>query len=284
MQATTKPVLIELLTEEGRREVSQAAKEIVRLHLSVAAPANGISTQNIYTWLRGKAGTLGEDRQMLLLSMFGITPYGQIVTGVTHSWVIGGPEQAPLAEKMLERETDVQNLSVKFAYVDTATERKFVGAELNWETLLANGKRSETRGRRLILTALAGTWDEESFKTWLIKLFEAKSKTRLSLKKLEEQAMTVSLASATNIWRYFNPVQRLVGGKRPMTTPRKTLMPLNQDVMDEQLAKESPFTLLQDMTPRFEALAISNAEARNQRISTHDLKLIRRAKNSLEQK
>jgi hypothetical protein len=284
MQAKQKPILIELLTEGERREAARAAKEIVRLQLSVAAPANGILTQNIYTWIRGRAGTLGEDRQMVLLNMFGITPYGQIATGVTHSWVVSGPEQAPLVEKMLERETDLQNLSIKLAYVDVSEMRKFVGAELRWEAALANGKRSDMRERRLILTAMAGSWVDENFKSWLVKLFESKTDTRISLKKLEQEPIVISIASATNIWRYFNPVDRMVGGKRPMSTPRKVLMPLTQDVVDEQSAKESPVTLLQDITPRFQALAESNAQARDQRISTHDLALLRRAKNVLGQK
>lgn len=282
MQATTKPILIDALGEHERREFAKAAKELVRLKLSHAAATHGIITQNMYTWMRGKDGVLGNDRQKILLSMFGITPWGQLVANVTHAWVISGREQAPFADFLLSRENTMQKMTLQLSHIVTPAGRQLVGAEVRWTAPYVNAKRTETRERRLILTAVSGMWESDDFVTWLIQLFEQKSATRLMRRTLESDSIELSVAAATNIWRFYLKAKRLVGGNRAMSSPRNSLLPFTQDVVDEQAAQESPMAVLQDITPRFAELAKSSAELREVRVGPRDLALIRRANAILQ--
>ncbi len=269
-----------------RRAFASAGKELTRLHVAAAAAEHNVTPQNIYTWLNGTEKSLSHERQLIVLKMFGLTSLGQLATGVTHAWVISGSPgtdkespQAPMAELLLSRETLMRNLKINLAYMVTTSGTQLIGAEVCWEAPHANGTRTELRQFRLALTALANTWADDEFVAWLLAVFAPKSVTKFSKKDLGR--IEVSSTSATIVWRYYLSSQRLVGGKRAMTPPRKSLLPFNQDLVDAQSAKESPVSVLEDMVPRFKELITESASNRGVRVGPRDLGLVRRANDVL---
>lgn len=282
MQAKTKPVLMEQLSDDERREFARAGKELTRLHLAAAAAAHGMLSQNIYTWLSGGTGKLSLERQNILLSMFGITSVGQLVGGVTHAWIVESA-QAPMAEVLLSREAPMANLSINLAYHTVKEVVKLIGAEIRWETTNAGGKGAASTDRRLLITAMANAWgSEDLFIHWLIAFFAPKTTTKLNRKNFGR--LEISTVATTNIWRYFQGQGvRLVGGKRPMLMPRTALLPLNQDVVFGADSQDTAQTVLESMTPRFKALVREYAAMLDQGVGPRDKALLRRARAVLDQ-
>lgn len=278
MSAKAKSTLINVLTNDEMRSFARAAKELVRPHFASVTAAHGLVTQNVYTWMLGR-DTLNEDRRKNVMAMVGITHFGQLMANITHAWVIEGREKVDQAELLLSREQHITKVSLQYGYINTAAGKELVGAEIRWESDLTQGATAQPRDHRLIVTALAGSWDEDDFKKWIMDLFLAKRATKST--RIATGNFDISTVSALNIWRFRYGMLRLIGGKRAMTIPRKALLPFDKDVVAQDEANESPLDVLESMTPRFLELANKSAELRGVRVGPKDLALVRRAKASL---
>lgn len=272
--------ILEPLQEDERRAFTEAAKDLVRLKLEYVAATNNIQKENIYVWLKGRPASLSLEKQKLLMSLFGLTPWGQLIDNVLHTWVVDGREGAPLAELLLSREAVMNEAVLSLAYTAKPSGRQLIGAEICWTAPNIMSHGSETQNRRLIITAMAGSWDDDDFVDWISGLVGGRIKKRITEKELKSNCLDVSNLAATNIWRYYHAGHRMVGGSRILKPPYKGLLPFNQDIVAEQSARESPVAVLQDIAPRFRALTVDHAKLRGVRVSPKDLALLRRAEEA----
>ena len=283
MSAKDTSILTQELTTEDRRVYLIAASKLVRLHLSMALASKGVANQNFNMWCKGHLGRLGEEKQHAILSLFGLTPRGQLLNTYTHSWRIVGRESEPLAEQLLARELKLTNVVISHAYASlthTGGELGLVGVEVNWVGPYAINTGVQERPRRLIMTAAPGTWIEDDFKEWVFQLFKSRAK---SAKEVSIAAdLRLSISAANSVWRW-NSRARATDGSRLNMPKRKSLLPLNQNLVGETRSGETALDVLQDMKPRFIELAKRNASARSSAdIGPHDKALIRRAEQALD--
>ena len=281
MPAKAKTILNTKLTSEDRRAYAFAAKSLLRLHLTAALASKGIAIQNFNMWCHGH-DRLGEEKQMAMLGLFGLTPHGQLMDTYTHAWRITGRESVPEVEQLLAREVGLLSVVIQFAYAiatPSGSELALVGALVQWTGPFTAGSGVKERTRRVILTQAPGTWLEEDFKEWVIKLFKGLAKSNKELSVGTD--LRLSISAANNIWRWNSQI-RTSSGARVTTPKRKALLPFNQDLIGETSSAESAVAVLQDMTPRFKELAQKQSLARDVDIGPHDRALIRRAEQALD--
>ena len=262
MSSKNKPVLTVELTTQERRELVLAARDLVRLHLTTAMAAAGVATQNYQGWCKGVDTRLGVERQKSVLSLFGLTPSGQLTDCNTHTWRIAGAENTHHAEFLLLREAGMKDVRINFAYAAITTSSDqigLVGAAVKWLGPYILNASIKERERHLILTAVAGTWLAEDFREWVLKLFRS---TSISPKEVEiGPDLRISNSSANTIWRW-HAAPRKTDGSRFTGGKRKSLLPFDQDLVGEHEADETPMEILQDITPRFIELAEKTAADR----------------------
>lgn len=282
MSAKDTTVLTQELTSEDRRVYVTAAYKLVRLHMTMALSSKGVANQNFNMWCKGHLTRLGEEKQHAMLSLFGLTPRGQLMSTYTHSWRIVGRESEPLAEQLMTREMQLSKVVISHAYASlthTGGELSLVGVEVNWVGPYAINTGLQERPRRLIMTAAPGTWLEDDFKEWVLKLFKARVKSAKEITVGPD--LRLSISAANNIWRW-NSKARATDGSRLNMPKRKALLPIAINLIGENVSNETALDVLQDMTPRFIELAKRNALTRNKNIGPHDKALIRRAEQALD--
>jgi len=281
MSAKETPILTLDLTSEERRIYVNAAKELVRLSLTVALARKGVAVQNFSTWCKGQTSSLGVEKQHAMLSLFGLTPHGQLMPNYTHSWRVVGRENASFVSQLLTRETKLTSVSLAYAYASlthTGGEIGLVGVEANWKGPYFIGTGVQQRPRRLIMTAAPGSWLDDDFKQWVYDLFNPRLQSCEAI--YVDADYRVSISAANNIWRWNAKARDTDGSRLPAPKP-KGLLPIKQDLVGESNSTESALDVLQDMTPRLMELAKRNATARGTAIAPHDKALIRRAKAAL---
>ena len=288
MSTPFKPVLIKALSADERREVVFAARPLTKLQLGAAVAAKGVIYQNFTVWCNGANNRLSEDKQKLMLSAFGISPYGQLLPEFTHNWLALDKDNIDQMRTLLSYETNMQNAVIRYAYTSVDQNSVLLGAEINWKSSFGPEGESRLRGRRLIVTAVAGMWEQETFKAAIQKLFanrSAASDLKVHDKKFD---FVVSSGAALNVWRWTTRNRHLVGAvgaapskrnpaARTGSRPRSSLLPLDVDVVGEILTSETARDLLLDIAPRFRTIVESTAKEKNKSVAPYDRSLIRRA-------
>lgn len=271
------------LTTVDRHRLIKAGRDLVKLQISHAAPAVGITSQNLYAWLKDiNRSTLGEPKQIAAMEIFGLLPSGRLTEHALHAWQLSR-SVAPQVEVFLERETGISEVIIHPAFTDIPNKRdgsvthKFLGASVAWKApraALKRGAADAKDGYRLVDCRLIVTtvdMDEPTLIRTLATAFGAQSKGKP--KVLE--ALDVTPQAAEQVWR--TSVRT-----RVTPPPNKGLLPIDQDIIGiERPTTESPRVVLGDMSKRFKLLMEQLSVATDRPAAAKDQALLRRANEAL---
>ncbi|SFF31207.1 hypothetical protein [Paracidovorax wautersii] len=266
-----------------RHQLIKAGRDLVKLQIAHAAPAVGITSQNLYAWLKDiNRTTLGEPKQIAAMEIFGLLPSGRLTEHALHAWQLSS-SAASQVDVFLERETGISDVIIRPAFTeirnkrDGSVTRKFLGASVEWRaprTALKRGSADAKDGCRMVgCRLIVTTVDMElpALIQTLVSAFGARSKSKP--KVLE--ALNVTPRAAEQVWR--SSIR-----SRVTPPPNKGLLPIDQDIVGiDRPAAESPRVVLGDMSKRFKLLMDQLSAATNRPVAAKDQALLRRANEAL---
>lgn len=286
MPTQEKPFLTPIQDADERRRLVLAGRELIKHKLSYVAPQHGISTQNFYVWLKGLSSVMSEERQKSAMAMYGITPSGQLVDSALHAWTVPSKETATAMDTLLTYEQGIIDVHVIPAYSNVRGRRRdpneilrcFIGLCVRWLLPAPNGKQLQ---RRLIITLPNNNdWGEDPFIQCVRETFASRVAPGQSVEF--EEPIDVVQATAEEIWQWHYK-NREANGARVTSAPKKGLLPFDQDIIGKvKPARESAFSVLEDMAPRFKRIADTLAQKCSTQVSAHDLAIVRRANSVLK--
>lgn len=273
MQTTNETTL----TPKERRDLIIAGRNIIKLRMQAVTTAHGITTQNLYTWLKDETkNTLAESKQVTALKIFGLLPSGRLSEDCLHAWQL----EARLKEHVddfLRYETDISDVVIHPAFTSTTLDMRFrdseperilIGASVSWTAPRPAGRKATCR---LIVTAL--DWDTSEFIPWLQGVFAARSRTKVKV----QAEIDVVERTAEVIWRCVLR-KSTISAERVTIPPNRGVLPLSTDIIGHhQKPTESAVAVLTDMTERFAVLSRKAQGDTNARPAPRDAALLRRA-------
>lgn len=264
-----------------RRTLINAGKQLIDYKSAAVLPAHGVTPQNFYIWMKGtRDSALSDDKQKVVMQLYGFLPSGKLAHLNLHSWMVRGPEQLSCIETMLTHELDVKNVHICPAYTNaharrrdpTEMQRSFIGTAVTW--MVRDGVTEWPR--RLIITVVHDSVPAEKLLSWLSeKAFGPRLAAGESV--TIDPAIEVQQSAAQSVWRW-NLKARTADGGRATLPPNKGLLAFDEDIIGKpEAATESPLSVLQDMAPRFKRNLESASKAKGKPVHAADLSLMRRA-------